>query len=218
MTAPVILIIEDDDFQYEIYEEALSKYKLTRVKNGTEALAQIPRERPQVLILDHVLSDGELGLDFLPELKELLPFVPIIVVSGALEVHQQIHALQGPRRAHFCLPKPVDVHELQKTVEIALTECGEKELVRQFEALERSHRVDALDLFSRSSDRLARQNRIREIVKQSKERPNISALSRQFNVARRTIIRDLQELIRRGELQPEVYPEWENPTESDAAE
>src|SRR5690242_7104143 len=213
MSAPPILIIEDDDFQYEIYEEALSKYKLIRVKNGTEALAAIPGDRPQLLILDHVLSDGELGLDFLPEFKELLPFVPIIVVSGALEVHQRIGALQGPRRAHYCLPKPVDVHELKRTVETALTECGEKELVRQFEALERSHRVDALDLFSRSSDRLARQNKIRELVGNSKERPNISALARQFHVARRTIIRDLQELIRRGQLQPEVYPEWENPAD-----
>jgi len=211
-----VLIIEDDDFQYEIYEEALSQYKLTRVKTGSEALALIPEKRPDVLILDHVLSEGELGLDFLPELKELLPFVPIIIVSGALEVHQQIRALQGPRRAHFCLPKPVDVHELQRTVEIALAECGEKELIKQFEALERSHRVDALDLFSRSSDRLARQTRIREIVKNSRERPNISALSRQFNVARRTIIRDLQELIRRGQLEPEVYPEWENPPADEA--
>ncbi len=210
MNTPVILIIEDDDYQYEIYEEALARYKLVRVPNGTEALAQIPRERPDLLILDHVLSDGELGLDFLPEFKELLPFVPIIVVSGALEVHQQIRALQGPRRAHYCLPKPVDVHELKRTVDTALTECGEKELMRQFEALERSHRVDALDLFSRSSDRLARQNKLRELVKSSKERPNISALARQFNVARRTIIRDLQELIRRGQLEPEVYPDWEN--------
>ena len=213
MPSPVILIIEDDDFQYEIYEEAFAKYKLVRVRNGTEALAQIPRERPDLLILDHVLSEGELGLDFLPELKELLPFVPIIVVSGALEVHQQIRALQGPRRAHYCLPKPVDVHELKRTVETALAECGEKEFVRQFEALERSHRIDALDLFSRSTDRLARQNRIRELVKDSKERPNISALAREFHVARRTIIRDLQELIRRGQLPPEVYPEWENPGE-----
>lgn len=215
MNTSTILIIEDDDFQYEIYEEALAKYKLTRARNGSEALAQIPRERPDVLLLDHVLSEGELGLDFLPEFKELLPFVPIIIVSGALEVHQQIRALQGPRRAHYCLPKPVDVHELKRTVEIALTECGEKELMRQFEALERSHRVDALDLFSRSSDRLARQNKIRELVKDSKERPNISALARQFRVARRTIIRDLQELIRRGQLPPDVYPEWENPGETE---
>jgi DNA-binding transcriptional MocR family regulator len=84
-------------------------------------------------------------------------------------------------------------------------------VVRQFEALERSRRADAQELFSRSTDRLARQNRIREQLEKSKERPNISALAREFKVARRTIIRDLQELIRRGQLKPEVYPEWENP-------
>src|SRR5215472_13478789 len=114
MNAAKILIIEDDDLQYEIYEDALSKYQLIRVKNGSEALAQITRERPDLLVLDHVLSEGELGLDFLPEFKELLPFVPIVVVSGALEVHQQIRALQGPRRAHYCLTKPVDIHALKK--------------------------------------------------------------------------------------------------------
>ena len=217
MTPPAILIIEDDDLQYEIYEETLSAYRLSRAKNVSEALETIPRDRPDVVVLDHVLSEGELGLEFIPELKELLPFVPIIVVSGALEVHQQIQALQGPRRAHYCLTKPVDVRELKKTVEIALAECGEREAVRQFEALERSHRVDALDLFSRSTDRLSRQNRIREKLGPSRVRPNISALAREFGVARRTIIRDLQELIRRGQLPPEVYPEWEQPADEDPA-
>ena len=178
MNPPTILIIEDDDLQYEIYEEALAKYKLTRVTNGTEALAQIPANPPDLLILDHVLSEGELGLDFLPEFKELLPFVPIIIVSGALEVHQQMEALQGPRRAHYCLTKPVDIRALKRTVETALKECGEREAVRQFEALERSHRIDALDLFSRSTDRLSRQNRIRDLVGKSRQRPNISALAR----------------------------------------
>src|SRR6516165_12151405 len=210
-----ILIIEDDDLQYEIYEEALAQYHLVRVKNGSEALAQIPSNPPDVLILDHVLSEGEMGLDFLPEFRELLPFVPIIIVSGALEVHQQLEALQGPRRAHYCLTKPIDIRLLKRTVETALKECGENEVVRQFEALERSHRGDALDLFSRSTDRLSRQNHIRDQLLKSRERPNISALARQFGVARRTIIRDLQELIRRGQLKPEVYPEWEKPAEQD---
>ena len=116
MNPPTILIIEDDDLQYEIYEEALAKYKLARVTNGTEALAQIPARPPDLVILDHVLSEGELGLDFLPAFKELLPFVPIIIVSGALEVHQQMEALQGPRRAHYCLTKPVDIRVLKRTV------------------------------------------------------------------------------------------------------
>jgi DNA-binding NtrC family response regulator len=165
-----------------------------------------------LLVLDHVLDEGELGLDFLPEFKELLPHVPIIIVSGALEVHQKMEALQGPRRAHYCLTKPVDIRALKRTVEAALKECGQREVVRQFEALERSRRVDALELFSRSTDRLSRQNRIREMIGKSRQRPNISALAREFRVARRTIIRDLQELIRRGQLKPEIYPEWENPT------
>ncbi len=210
-----ILIIEDEDFQYEIYEEALSQYHLTRALNGSQALAAISKNPPDLLVLDHVLADGELGLDFLPELKELLPHVPVVIVSGALEVQQQIRALQGPRRAHYVLPKPVDIHELKKTVAVALKECGENEVVRQFEALERSKRVDAQELFSRSTDRLARQNRIREIIGDSKGRPNISALAREFKVARRTIIRDLQELIRRGQLSAEIYPEWENPVEDE---
>jgi len=210
VTSPAtILIIEDDDLQYEIYDEALANYTLLRAKSGTEALSMVPQKRPSLLILDHVLDRGELGLEFLPELKDLIPHVPVIVVSGALEVHQQMEALQGPRRAHYCLTKPLDIRALKRVVQTALKECGEKETVRQFEALERSHRIDALDLFSRSTDRLNRQNRIREQLKKSSERPNISALAREFRVARRTIIRDLQELIRRGQLKPEVYPHEE---------
>lgn len=205
-----ILVIEDDDLQYEIYEEALRNYELVRVDTASEALKSVARRPPNLIILDHILGKGELGLDYLAEFKELLPHVPIIVVSGALEAHQQIHALQGPRRAHYCITKPVDLNELRRTVETALAECGETEVVRQFEALERSRRVDVEDLLSRSTDRLSRQTQIRQMLARAGERPNISALSRQFKVARRTIIRDLQELIRRGELAAEVYPKWQS--------
>ncbi|PYI89719.1 MAG: response regulator receiver protein [Verrucomicrobia bacterium] len=216
MNAPQILIVEDDDLQYEIYEDALAQYRLERVRTASEALTALGEDPPHVIILDHVLDEGELGLEFLPALKELLPFVPIIIVSGALEVHQQIKALQGPRRAHYCIAKPVDIHELRRTVESALKECGETEVVRQFEALERSKRVDAQELFSRSTDRLSRQSEIRQLVANATERPNISALARRFRVARRTILRDLHELIRRGEIAPEVFPKWEGDNESSA--
>jgi len=212
---PRILVVEDDDLQHEIYEEALHDYDLTRVTTGTEALQSIARSLPHLIILDHILAEGELGLDYLGELKEALPYVPIIIVSGALEVHQQIEALQGPRRAHYCLTKPVDVHVLRHTVETALRECGEAEVVRQFEALERSKRIDIQDLLSRSTDRLSRQSQIRQGLEKCDTRPNISALARQFKVARRTIIRDLQELIRREEIPADVYPKWEVPGEED---
>jgi len=201
MTAqrPRILIIEDDDLQYEIYMEALEDFELIRVKKASDGFKLATENPPNVILLDHILEEGELGLKSLPEFKELLPFVPVIVVSGALEVHQQLDALQGPRRADWCITKPVDVVHLVNTVKKAIRECGEGEVVRQFEALERSKRVDADELMSRSSDRLSRQTTIRKQLDGSKERPNISGLARQFNVARRTIIRDLHELIRRGD-------------------
>ena len=210
MNHPQILIIEDDDLQHEIYEEALGGYRLARATTASEALKTLAGNRPNLIILDHILAKGELGLDYLAEFKELLPHVPIIIVSGALEVHQQMHALQGPRRAHYCITKPVDLNELRRTVETAFAECGEAEVVRQFEALERSRRVDVQELLSRSTDRLSRQTQIRQMLATIDQRPNISALARQFKVARRTIIRDLQELIRRGEMDPEVYPRWQS--------
>src|SRR5947199_5824777 len=193
--------------------DALAKYELVRVAAASDALKTVARNPPNLILLDHILAKGELGLDYLAEFKELLPHVPIIVVSGALEAHEQMHALQGPRRAHYCINKPVDLNELTRTIETALAECGETEVVRQFEALERCKRVDVQELLSRSTDRLSRQTQIRQMLAMTDERPNISALARQFKVARRTIIRDLQELIRRGELAPEVYPKWQSSDE-----
>jgi DNA-binding NtrC family response regulator len=210
---PRLLVVEDDDLQYELYEEALGAYELHRAKSGRAALAALPRVAPQVVLLDQVLGGGDLGLDWLPELKEALPHVPVIMVSGMLGVREQLEALQGPRRAHYVLGKPVDLEALQRTVETALHECGEVEVVRSFESLERSRRADVEELLSRSTERLARQNELVRLLRDTTERPNISALARRFNVARRTIIRDLHELIRREQLPEELYPKWD--TEGD---
>lgn len=206
---PRILVVEDDSLQYELYEDALAGFELRRAKSGRQALDCLPVFRPHVILLDHILGKGDLGLDWLPELKEAMPHVPVIVISGAIGVAEELEALQGPRRALYCLRKPVDLPALHRAVETALHECGEVEIVRSFESLERSRRVDVEDLLSRSTDRLARQNEILRELKDSDGRPNISALSRRFNVARRTIIRDLHELIRRGQLPAEAYPKWD---------
>ena len=73
---------------------------------------------------------------------------------------------------------PVDLRELKRTVATALKSAAMLKIVRQFEALERARRIDAQDLLSRSTDRLSQQNRIVRSLAKSRERPNISALSR----------------------------------------
>jgi len=210
-----ILIIEDDDLQHELYQEALGENCLHRVVSISEALEYLRTELPDLVILDHILEDGEKGIDALGELKEIIHFVPVIVVSGAMEVSDQLRALQGPRRAHYCLTKPVDLDELQRTVATALQECGEQEIIGQLKALERTRRIDGPEFVGRSVERVAREHKLRQLLSESAEKPNISALARQFRVARRTITRDIRELVRRGEL-PEhlLSPSDDDPSEN----
>ena len=44
--------------------------------------------------------------------------------------------------------------------------------------------------------------------REASEKPNITHLAGDFRVSRRTILRDLHDLIQRGQLDPEVYPDW----------
>jgi DNA-binding NtrC family response regulator len=126
--AATILIIEDDPRQLSLYAKALRDYRLTTVNSASKAVQSLAVSMPDLIILDNVLDGSERGLDFLPRLKTIASHVPVIVISGSLNVKQQLAALSGPRAAHYALEKPVDIDELERTVEIALTECGMAEM------------------------------------------------------------------------------------------
>lgn len=206
-----ILVIEDDPRQIWFYSTTLRGYRLTCVPNATAALAEIERHSPDLIILDHVLADGELGLKFLPQLKARAAHVPIIVVSGTLDVRAQLKALQGPRSAHYVIEKPVDLAELERTVEVALTECGFAEMVSMLQSLEHAEGKESSVPEHQFTERLARQHKLLVQLRETSERPNITHIAAQYRVARKTIIRDLQDLIRRGQLNPGIYPEWNAP-------
>ena len=203
-----ILIVEDDPKQLKLYGKALRGYRLTCVSTGSGALRSIAETRPDLVILDNILEAGEKGLEFLPKLKAAAAHVPVIMISGTLKIREQLAALQGPRSAHYILEKPVDLDELDRTVEIALTECGLGETVAALQSLERAEKYLPSEPDRRFTDRLSRQHEIIKRLRGGTERPNISGLAREFTVSRKTIIRDLQDLIQRGQVPPEIYPEW----------
>jgi len=214
-TMASILIVEDDPKQLKLYGKALRGYSLTCVSTGSAALAAIADTKPDLVILDNVLDDGQKGLDFLPRLKAVAAHVPVIMISGTLQIREKLTALQGPRSAHYILEKPVDLDELDKTVEIALTECGMGEAIRALQSLERAEKIESSEPDRRFTERLARQHEMIKRLRGADERPNISGLSREFNVSRKTVIRDLQDLIRRGQLPEEVYPDWQQESGED---
>jgi DNA-binding NtrC family response regulator len=208
-----ILIVEDDPKQLKLYGRALRGYSLTCVSSGSAALRVIAEAKPDLVILDNILDDGEKGMEFLPKLKSVAAHVPVIMISGTLQIREKLAALQGPRSAHYILEKPVDLDELDRTVEIALTECGLGETIAALQSLERAEKIESSEPDRRFTDRLARQHRIIQLLRGANDRPNISGLARDFNVSRKTIIRDLQDLIRRGQLPEEIYPEWRQEAE-----
>jgi len=204
-----ILIVEDDPKQLRLYSKALRGYRLTCVSTVTAALAAIREAVPDVILLDHVLSGGELGAEQLPRLKTAAAHVPVIVISGSLNIRQQLQVLQGPGSAHYVLEKPVDLDELERTVETALSECGLGETIQMLRSLDQAEKIDAAEPDRRFTERLARQHDLLQRLRGATLRPNVSALSREYAVSRKTIIRDLRELIQRGQLPAAVFPEWE---------
>lgn len=202
-----ILVVEDDVQQLRLYAQVLAGYRTTFVSSGTAALAAMQRELPDMILLDHVLQNGETGLQFLPKLKALAAHVPIIIVSGTLDVRSQIAALSGPGAAHYVIEKPVDVVELQTTVQRALDQCGMAETVAELRSLENAELIENGDRERLFTERLARQVELIRSFRGTQTRLNISQLAEEFRVDRKTIRRDLHDLIARGQLPRTVLPE-----------
>ncbi|HZO85707.1 MAG TPA: HTH domain-containing protein, partial [Verrucomicrobiae bacterium] len=57
------------------------------------------------------------------------------------------------------------------------------------------------------TERLARQHELLKRFRTAMEKPNISQLADEFKVDRKTIRRDLYDLVKRGQLDAAVYPE-----------
>ncbi|HRZ37754.1 MAG TPA: response regulator [Candidatus Paceibacterota bacterium] len=202
-----ILVVEDDPRQIRLYAQVLERYRLVCVSTGSAAVAALAERVPDLILLDHVLAQGELGLAFLPQLKKVAAHVPIIVVSGTLDIAGQLAALQGPLSADYVIEKPVDIFKLEQTVETALNECGLGEAVRTLRSLEQAELVEDSDRERLFTERLARQHELLKRLRGAATHANVSELAGEFGVDRKTIRRDLRDLVQRGQLPAAVLPQ-----------
>src|SRR4029077_15281305 len=83
--APVVLLVEDHETSAAGYTQLLTGagYRVARAGNGYEALAEVSRETPSIILLDLKLPKLD-GWDLLQRLKAdaSVASVPIIVVTG----------------------------------------------------------------------------------------------------------------------------------------
>jgi two-component system response regulator AtoC len=121
-----MLVVDDDDGLRE-YLEALATsrgFQVFAAPTGEDAIALLDRARPELVTLDLILP-GMNGLDTLKVLKERLPDVPVIMLSGHGQARSIVEAMK--LGAADFLRKPFEVEEL----EVAFQKALEKRALEQ---------------------------------------------------------------------------------------
>jgi CheY-like chemotaxis protein len=81
-SAPLILVAEDEDSNYELVRIVLQKrYRLLRAKNGIEAVTLSEDEHPNLILMDIRMPDMN-GLDATRIIKEVNHDMPIVALSA----------------------------------------------------------------------------------------------------------------------------------------
>lgn len=118
--APLILVAEDEDNNYELVKVVLSKrYRLLRAHNGIEAVTFCEDEHPDLILMDIRMPEMD-GLDATRIIKEVNPDVPIIALS-AYAFEENIREAQAVGCNGF-LSKPFRVEDLLDKIHNYLTE------------------------------------------------------------------------------------------------
>lgn len=165
------LIIEDDHVFASTLMRRLTRYDYLcqHVDNGQQALLECRTFVPDVIILDMNL-DKESGLQYIKMLKNLVPKVRIILLTGFASIATAVDAIK--LGADDYLAKPIDTQTL-------LSALGDKKLGQEVSIQE-----EAL-----SSERLEWEH-IQQALKHNNG--NVSATARQLSMHRRTLQRKLK--------------------------
>lgn len=113
--APLILVAEDEDSNFELVKIVLQKrYRLIRACNGIEAVTFSEDEHPDLILMDIRMPDMD-GLDATRIIKEVSPEIPIVALS-AYAFEENIRAALQAGCDEF-MAKPFRVEDLLDMVQ-----------------------------------------------------------------------------------------------------
>lgn len=116
-----IWIIDDDKSIRWVFEKALARTDLEfkTFSSVAEALNALERDQPQVVVSDIRMPNGS-GLDFLSEIKQKFPDIPVIIMTAYSDLESAVAAFQGG--AFEYLAKPFDVDQAIDVIKRAVEE------------------------------------------------------------------------------------------------
>ena len=131
-TQPNVLIIEDDQDLVNSMQVIFESRNLSvrTAFNGKEGLAAIQAQKPDVIILDVMMTTPTEGIDLAKHLKNRSEYrmIPIVMVTGfpqemaAMGPEKFVNALGEEWPAAKFIEKPVDLEKLARTVQTILNE------------------------------------------------------------------------------------------------
>jgi len=115
MTKKVVLLLEDDESIQLVTSDFLSSegYVVKTLKTIKSLWKMIEDGKGDVLVTDVMLPDGE-SFEIIPQIKELRPNLPIIVVSARNNLQTAISSVE--KGAFEYLPKPFDLNNLSNLI------------------------------------------------------------------------------------------------------
>ncbi|MFA6178425.1 MAG: nitrogen regulation protein NR(I) [Methylophilaceae bacterium] len=116
-----IWIIDDDKSIRWVFEKALARtdMEFRTFASVPEAMNALNTEQPQVVVSDIRMPNGS-GLDFLQEIKQRLPDIPVIIMTAYSDLESAVAAFQGG--AFEYLAKPFDVDQAIDIIKRAVEE------------------------------------------------------------------------------------------------
>ncbi len=121
MSSARILVVDDDPDFVEIMRTILESndYQVVTASNGQQALSQVKAQRPDLMILDIMMSTVLDGLDVSEQLAKDpdAKFMPVIMVSSIAETpYAHVFPMEQQPHMDAWLSKPVDPKALLNKV------------------------------------------------------------------------------------------------------
>ncbi len=112
-----ILIIDDDETLQRAWTHFLKKFQLVQAFSFQDGMARFLDSEPDIVLLDIVLPDGN-GIDLLKTFKSMRPHMPVLVITGQLDMQLATTAVKNG--AYDFLTKPLHPERLRLTIDRAV--------------------------------------------------------------------------------------------------
>ncbi|HJZ60395.1 MAG TPA: sigma-54 dependent transcriptional regulator [Gemmataceae bacterium] len=116
---PTILVIDDEPAIQHAFQRAFrgGDIRVRPATTGAEAIEEIARERPDVIVLDVRLPDAT-GLETFHRIRQIDARIPVILVTGHGTTELAIEAIK--EGAYEYLLKPLELAELRELIDRAV--------------------------------------------------------------------------------------------------